>query len=96
MPFLTSRDAELRLVGDKSPLTGEEVRDLMPWMNLLGTGAVRRLQAELALQTIQAVQSFDRSSRKLSSWMIAFTVVLILLTTAITYFTVLLARMPRG
>ena len=96
MPFLRVRDAELRLIEDTSPLTAEEVRDLMPWMNVLGTGAVRRLETELALQTIQAVESLNRSSRKPSSWIIVLTVVLVVLTSAITYFTILLTRMPRG
>lgn len=96
MPFPSSHEADVRLVGDNSPLTQQEVRDLMPWMNQLSTGAVRRLEAELALQNIEAVQNFERSSSKLTNVLIWLTAALVLLTGVIAYLTVFLIRLPKA
>ncbi len=96
MPFATSLDADVRLLSNTSPLTREEVRDLMQWMNQISTGGIRRLEAELALQSIQAVQKFETSSTRLTFWLIVLTAVLVALTGVISYFTVLLAGMPKA
>ena len=92
MPFNSIRDVERRLNTDPSPLTAEEIRDLIPWMAPIGPGGIRRLEAELVLQTIQAVQKFGKSSSRLTRWLIVLTVVLVGLTAVITCFTILLSR----
>ncbi len=96
MPFSSSREADVRLVGNPEPLTDEEVRDLMPYIRVISEGGKRRLDAELALQNIQAVRSFDRSSTRLTWVMIALTIALLFLTAVITYFTLVLARQTPG
>ncbi|MSO20724.1 MAG: hypothetical protein EXQ56_09740 [Acidobacteria bacterium] len=60
-------------MGNQAPLTAQEIRDVMPYMNTLGTGAVRRLEAEAALQnleaiqkSVEAIQKFDESTGKTS------------------------------
>ena len=41
-------------------------------------------------ENVEAVKSFDRASRKLTYWLIALTIVLVVCTVAVTWFTVLL------
>lgn len=96
MPFPSSREADVRLVSNTEPLTQEEVRDLFPWVRQISEAGMRRLQSELALQNIQAVQQFERSSTRLTIALVVLTVVLVALTAAITYFTILLAQMPKS
>jgi len=55
---------------------------------------MRRLEAELALQNIRAIQEFDQISRKLTRWLIVLTCVLVVLTAVITRFTIVLAQLP--
>ncbi len=45
--------------------------------------------------SLQTVQEFDQSSGKLTRWLIVLTVLLVVLTGVITYFTVLLANFPK-
>ena len=92
MPFPSSHEADRRLVTDSSKLTQEEVRDLMPWMRQISEAGMRRLNAELALQNLEATQQFERSSSKLTRWLVGLTVVLVALTVVIAYYTSLLAR----
>jgi hypothetical protein len=87
MPFNSWQEAENRL-GNPAPLTSEEIRDLFPWMNLVGETAMRRL----VLQDLRALQNFERSSSRLTKWLIALTVALVILTIVITCYTVVLAR----
>ncbi len=91
MPFNSSQDVETRLA-DPKPLTPEEIRDLFPWMNQILETGIRRLNAQLALQNLEAVRKFEQSSSKLTKWLIGFTVVLVILTIAITFYTVVLSR----
>ena len=90
MPFPKLQDAHARLLGDSSKLTPQEVRDLMPWMHLIGKPSMHRLYAELSLQNLEVVQQFERSSSRLSRWMTGLTVVLVVLTSLIAYYTYLL------
>ena len=91
MPFASSDDAETRL---KNPakLTEQEVRDLIEWMHQIGESGMRRLNAQLALQNIEAVQKFEASSSNLTNWLIWLTIVLVALTIVITYYTYVLAH----
>jgi len=91
MPFNSSRDVENRLA-NPAPLTSEEIRDLFPWMNQVSETGMRRLNAQLALQNIEAVRKFEQSSSKLTKWLVGFTVVLVFLTIVIACYTVVLAR----
>jgi hypothetical protein len=91
VPFNSCQDAEARL-RDPAKLTTQEVRDLFPYMNQLSITGERRLAAELALQNLEAVQKFENSSSKLTHWLIGLTVVLLLLTTAIAWYSYVLAR----
>lgn len=80
---------------NKSKLTPEEVRDLIPWMQQVSTGGVRRLDAELALQSIEAIQKFAKSSSKVNCVLIGLTTVIGILTAVLVYYTYLLAQVPR-
>jgi hypothetical protein len=92
MPFNSSQQVENRLRTDTTKLTPEEVRDLMPYMNQISEAGMRRLNSELALQNLQAVQKFEKSSSRLTWWLIGLTGVLVVLTIVIAAYTALLAR----
>ena len=94
MPFNSSLQVENRLRTDATKLTPEEVRSLIPWMNQIGEGAMRRLDSELALQNLEALQEFEKSSSRLTLWLLGLTVVLTVLTVVIAFYTVVLARTP--
>ena len=61
MPINNETDANARLV-DKTPLTEETLRGLMPYIGQITGGPMRRLDAELALQNIAAFRKFDAAS----------------------------------
>ncbi len=92
MPFNGSQQVENRLKSDTTELTPEEVRELMPYMNTISEAGMRRLNAELSLQCLEAVQQFEKSSSRLTWWLIGLTGVLVLLTVVIAAYTVVLAR----
>jgi hypothetical protein len=96
MPFNSSQQVENRLRTDATKLTAEEVRNLMQWMNQISEGAMRRLDSELALQNLEAVQRFEKSSSRLTLWLLGLTVVLTVLTVVIAFYTVVLARTPHA
>lgn len=87
--FDSPLDADRRL-GDPSPLTPDDIRRLMPVMSHISESSLRRLNAELALQNLEAVQAFERSSSKLTRWLIWLTGALAVLTAVVTVYTVLL------
>ena len=66
------------------------------FLNLVPSGAVppdrSRVAARVAYEQVLATKSFDRSSRKLTRWLIGLTVVLVILTIVIAGFTILLWR----
>lgn len=72
MSLPSQQEAETRL-RDPAPLTEQEIRDLMEWMGSLSTGAIRRLDAESALQSLTAIRKFDVSSGKIGIWGLALT-----------------------
>ena len=84
MPFNSGSDVEARL-RDPANLTSREVRDLMPWVHQISIIGERRLTAELALWNLEAVQRFERSSNRLTKYLIWITVALVLLTVALAY-----------
>lgn len=91
MAFKDSQEADVRLVKNADPLTESEIRELMPWMRTISPYGERRLRAGLDLQNLQAIRNFDRRSRRLTWVLIVLTGTLLLLTTGITYYTVVLA-----
>jgi hypothetical protein len=91
MPFNSSQAAETRLK-DPAKLAPQEVRDLIPHMNQISETGLRRLNAELALQNLETVQQFEKSSSRLTQWLIGLTVVLLLLTGVIAWYSYVLAR----
>ena len=84
MPFNSNAEVENRLL-QETTLTPQEVRDLIPWMNQINERGMRRLNVELSIQNLQAVQQFERSSSKLTYWMIGLTAALVVLTIALLY-----------
>lgn len=92
MPFNSSGEADRRLVVDSAKLTQQEVRDLMVWMRQLSAPGIQRLNVELSLQSLEAIQRFERSSSRLTGWLIGLTGVLVALTIVIVYYTFVLAR----
>jgi len=94
MPFPDSRSADVRLVGDATPLTEAEIRDLLPWVRVLSNAARERLQAELSLiqlaalkrqeqltaRQLQSFSAFDVSTANANRWMIRFTAAVALMT----------------
>lgn len=95
MPFQTWQDAEHRLL-EQTPLTPQEVRDLLPWNQKIDEKGKRRLDIELSLQNLEAIQKFEKSSSRLTGWLIAFTVVLVLLTVALVVLTIVLVLAGRS
>jgi len=94
MPFNSSQEVENRMRTDTTKLTSVEVRNLIPWMNQISEVGMRRLNSELALQNLEAVQKFEKSSSRLTWWLVGLTVGLFILTVVITFYTVVLARTP--
>jgi hypothetical protein len=94
MPFNSSQEVESRLRTDTTKLTPEEVRNLFTWMNQISEVGMRRLNSELALQNLEAVQQFEKSSSRLTLWLVGLTAALIILTVVIAFYTVVLARTP--
>src|SRR4051812_44539953 len=66
MPFRSGNDVIQRLTQNPAQLTETEIIDLYPWMQQLTTGAAHRLNAELALQTIQSIGRFDKNSTRVA------------------------------
>ena len=95
MPFKDSQEAEKRLRENPDRITPQEWRDLMPWIHDVSGLSIKRVDAELALQNIEAVQKFEQSSSMLTWWLIGMTGVLVLLTAALVYTTFLLTKMVR-
>jgi hypothetical protein len=91
MPVNSPQEAEARL-RDPAKLAPQQVRDLIPYMNQISEAGMRRLNAELALQNLEAVQQFENSSSKLTRWVVWLTVVLLILTGVIVWYSRVLAR----
>jgi len=92
MRFADVQAAETRLRTNTTKLTAVEIRALMEWAHQLSIPAERRLSAELSLQNLEAVQTFEKSSGKLTLWLIGLTAVLLLLTVVIAWFSYILAK----
>ncbi len=93
MPFNSWPEAEQRLQ-QKDGLTTSEVRDLKAWMHQITEVGMRRLYSELALQNLEAVQNFERSSSRLSLCLLFLTGVLVVLTAVMAYYSYLLLARP--
>jgi hypothetical protein len=87
MSFKSLQEAETRLA-DPKPLSSKELFDLFEHINQLSESAMRRL----TLQHLQALQNFERNSRRLTIVLIVLTVILVALTIVIACYTVVLAR----
>ncbi len=81
MPFMSAIDADIRL-RNPTPLSEQEIHDLMEWMPLLSTGSVRRLDAESALKQLMAIKQFDKTSAKIGKLGLWLNGALFLLTVA--------------
>jgi hypothetical protein len=92
MAFKSSNDVEARLRTDNTKLTPAEVHSLMSWMNQISEVGMRRLNAELSLQNLEAVHKFERSSSRLAWVLIALTGALFFLTLVVAYYTYLVAN----
>jgi len=75
-------EVQTRLL-DPTPLTRQDVSDLIPHIGAIEGGLVWRIFADLGLQNIEAVQKFDRSSSKLSIQLFWLTWVIAVLTLVI-------------
>jgi hypothetical protein len=64
VPFTSAIDADIRL-RNPTPLSEQEIQDLMEWLPFLSTGSVRRLEAESALKQLKAIKQFDATSGKI-------------------------------
>jgi hypothetical protein len=94
MPFADSHSVDIRLLGDETPLTEQEIRDLLPWSRVLSQGAVVRLKVELSLMQLVALKrqeqlvtrqlasfdAFDKSTAKANKWMLRFTAAVTVMT----------------
>src|SRR5580692_3018428 len=80
MPFHSSDDVTQRLTQNPAPLSDQEIIDLYPWMQQLTTGAAHRLNAELALRTIQSIGSFDENSGRVARRSLALNGAMLLLS----------------
>lgn len=89
--FNSYQQVEARLL-EADKLTPEEVRALVPWMRQISEGGMRRLNVELDLQNLEAIQNFEKSSSRLTWGLIMLSVVLVVLTLVIAFYTILLAR----
>lgn len=94
MSFSSLHEVENRL-GEPTPLTPQEIREFLPWMNQIGEAGVRRLNAQLALQSHEALQEFERLSSRLTKWLTALSLVLGALTIMVGYGGFLLAHLDR-
>jgi hypothetical protein len=97
MPFPDSKSADLRLLHVETPLTPEDIRDLLPWMRTMSNVSRDRLQTELSLLQLDALirqqqlaarqidsfDAFDKSTAKANKWMLVF-------TAAVTFMTLVL------
>ncbi len=77
---------------DSTSLTFEDFRQMLEWLkqtheirpiDILNLRIATQVDHTL-FETREAIEKFDRSSSKLTSWLIGMTVVLVLLTGAIT------------
>ncbi len=103
MQFSTTEHVKKRLAS-MARLTPEEMEGALPHVQFLPSDALHRYFAELlfvlagdleSLRTAlgenrDAIKRFDESSRRLTRWLIGLTVVLVILTIVIAWFTVLL------
>jgi len=90
MPFRSDLEVQNRLQNDSSPLTHEEIRDMLPFLRTLGEGHIRILWAQLSLLTMQTIDRFNDSSTILTKRLYWLTWALVALTIVITIFTILL------
>ena len=94
MAFQDQRSADLRLIDNRTPLTEEEIRDLMPWARVLSSSAKENLRTELSLLQLAALKrqeelatrqlesfaEFDKSTASANRWMLRFTVAVTIMT----------------
>jgi hypothetical protein len=94
VPFRSQAEADQRLISDRTPLTEDEIRDLLPWARTLSASAQTILATELSLlqitalkgqeqlaeRQLQSFDKFDKSTARANFWMILFTAAVTLLT----------------
>lgn len=77
---------------DPRPLTLQEMIDLLPQSLTMSEDFSNRLQLEVAIKAVQATNSFEESSSRLTCYMLWLTVAITVMTAAVLAFTVVLAR----
>jgi hypothetical protein len=65
LEFRSAHDADARLL-DSRPLSEEEIRALFGWFRQVSGQAIPRIQTDVALQQIAAINSFNAASGKLT------------------------------
>jgi hypothetical protein len=78
--FVSREIAEARLIDTSTPLTQQDVSELVPWMALLSDAARERLKLRLTLEGLQAVRAMDQSSTRFARSSLALNVALFLLS----------------
>jgi uncharacterized membrane protein len=103
MKFHSTQDLSKRLMRTDR-LTREEMDEAAGHVQFLLSDALHRYFAELLSvvaddlvslratmqENLKAIKSFDQASRKLAGWLIGLTVVLVVLTIVIAWFTIVL------
>ena len=82
MPIQNLSEAQARLQ-DTAPLAPEELRAIALFLPVLGPGPKARFEAEVAFQSIRAIEQLDangrnlaRASNKIGTWNLALNVAL--------------------
>lgn len=82
-------------LSQKEPLTDEDILWFIEHADTQVGSQMRghaQYVARFALEQIRAVKAFERSSSTLTKWLVGLTGALLVLTAALTYFTIILAR----
>jgi len=93
MPFESQRAAIERLE-NRTPLTDDDLRDLLPWVRVLRVDVRENLQAELMLMQMLALRrqeqlatrqlesfdNFDKSTANANRWMLRYTAAVTFMT----------------
>jgi hypothetical protein len=82
MPLHNTGEAEARLAGERPLLSEQDIEELLPWMRMLGTASVQRLQAEITYASVKAIRKFDRTSSRVARLMIGLIIAQILMAAA--------------
>jgi hypothetical protein len=94
VPIRSQAEANQRLISDRTPLTDDDIRELLPWASTLSASAQTVLAIQLSLlqiialkrqeqlveRQLQSFDKFDESTARANFWMIFFTVAVTFMT----------------